>query len=290
MALDQMEGQLSDMFHDIGPEPAFSMAQIVEKLTSLDKKDAISATGYGVAGVSAAAATGEITVNTINRLMRELYNEAIEKFGKKAVHTAKAKNLKQMEHFLKGHPKYLELMKHLKKLPKLLLPKGGYMTVNPHATYTRARFFRKQVSLPFRNWNNSSQYVSRMAKQLNGRVKMFKSLSRGATWYVPALLGVASVAAAPPENRIRTLFEEGFGVLGGAAGTFAGGAVGLGIVIVLGLGPVGLFVAAVVCTTIGGIAIMKRGQRLGGIIYDYGSQLGNGKIYHSPEELIEVSR
>jgi hypothetical protein len=49
-------------------------------------------------------------------------------------------------------------------------------------------------------------------------------------------------------------------------------------------------VAAVVCTTIGGIAIMKRGQRLGGIIYDYGSQLGNGKIYHSPEELIEVSR
>jgi hypothetical protein len=193
-----------------------------------------------------------------------------------------------MEQFLKGHPKYLELMKHLKELPKILLPKGGYMTVNPNTAHPKASFFRKHVSLPLKKWHNPSQYVGRMAKQLNRRVQMFKGIGKGATWYVPALLGVASVATAPPEQRWRTAFEEGFGVLGGAAGTLAGQAVGLGIVAVLGLGPVGLFVAVVVCTTVGGIGLMKVGQHVGGKIYDIGTQLGNGQIIHSPEKLLEI--
>jgi hypothetical protein len=57
-----MEKQLQDMFHEIGPEPTCAMAQIVERLTSMDEKDAITATAYGVAGVSGYAATGETAV------------------------------------------------------------------------------------------------------------------------------------------------------------------------------------------------------------------------------------
>jgi hypothetical protein len=285
MALDQMEEQLRNMFHEVGPEPTYTMAQIVEQLKSFDKKDAIAATGYGVAGVSGYAATGEIAVNKIIHLMRELYNEAVTKFGKKVVHTAKANNLKQMELFLKGHPKHLELMKHLKELPKMLLPKGGYTSIIPNTTYPRAGFFRKHMSLPLKKWHNPSQYVNRMAKQLNRRVQMFKGIGKGATWYVPALLGVASVATAPPEQRWRAVFEEGFGVLGGALGTKTGVAAGLGIVFVLGLGPVGLFVAVFVCASAGGIIGMKGGQWGGGKIYDATQNLG-GRIYHSGEELL----
>jgi hypothetical protein len=130
-----------------------------------------------------------------------------------------------------------------------------------------------------------------MAKQLNGRVQMFKGIGKGATWYVPALLGVASVAAAPPEQRWRAVFEEGFGVLGGAFGTKLGGLAGIGIVTVLGLGPVGLFVVVFVCASAGGILGMKTGQKVGGdIIYDYGSESVNGQIYQSPKQLFENLR
>jgi hypothetical protein len=273
-SLDQMEAQLRDMVHTVGPETAFSMAQIVERIKSLDKTDAVSAAGYGVAGLSGYAATGELTVNTINQLMRELHKEAIEKFGKKALHTANTKYLRQMEHFLNGHPKYVELMKNLKKLPKILLPKGGYTTVTAHTNYPNARFVHSHISVPLKKWTNPSQYVNRMAKQLNRRVKMFRRLGRWGTWYVPALLGVASVATAPPEERWRTVFKEGFGVLGGAFGTKVGLFAGLGIVTVLGLGPVGLFVAVFVCTTAGGIIGMKGGQWGGAFIILVRNYLG----------------
>lgn len=164
-SLDQMELQLRDMFEHAGPEPTYSIAQMVEQLksygASVGKKDGITAAGYGIAGVSGHSTAGSMAVNNVNGLMRDLYNEAIKKFGKKTVHTAKANNLKKMQNFLKGHPKYRQLMNHLKELPKHLLPKGNLMTVNPGRTnYAIAREFRRQVSLPLQKINNPSQYVT----------------------------------------------------------------------------------------------------------------------------------
>jgi hypothetical protein len=49
---------------------------------------------------------------------------------------------------------------------------------------------------------------------------------------------------------MRTLFEEGFGVIGGYAGTlFGANVVGLGVVAILGLGPFGAFLAVFICAT-----------------------------------------
>jgi hypothetical protein len=118
---------------------------------------------------------------------------------------------------------------------------------------------------------------------------MFKGIGKGATWYVPALLGVASVAAAAPEQRWRTAFEEGFGVLGGAAGTKFGGLAGIGIVAVLGLGPFGLFVAVFVCASAGGIVGMKIGQGFGDKVYDIGDRFGD-RVFYSPDEVIGISQ
>jgi hypothetical protein len=287
-----MEKQLSDMFKEAGPEPTFSMAQIVEQLksygASVGADKAITAAGYGIAGLSGHAESGAMAVKSVNSLARDLYKEAVEKFGKKVVHSKKANNLARMQNFLKGHPKYGQLMQHLKTLPRHLLPKGNFMPPNINMNVAAARNFRKHVSLPLKKWNNSTRYVNSMAKQLNGRISLFKGIGRYATWYVPAVLGVVSVAAAPPELKMRRLFEQGFGILGGAIGTKAGGALGGFIAItVLGLGPFGWFVAVFVGASLAGIAGMELFNWGGGRIYDAGENQG-GRIYHSFDELVRA--
>jgi hypothetical protein len=55
MSLDEMERQLRDMFEQSGPEPTWSMAQIVEQLkacgAAVGTDDVITAAAYGTAGV-----------------------------------------------------------------------------------------------------------------------------------------------------------------------------------------------------------------------------------------------
>jgi hypothetical protein len=85
---------------------------------------------------------------------------------------------------------------------------------------------------------------------------------------------------------MRRLFEQGFGIIGGAFGTKLGATAGLGIVTVLGLGPLGLFVAVFVCASIGGIAGMNIAKGVGGKIYDYYEPMfDTGRIYSSAEQV-----
>jgi hypothetical protein len=101
---------------------------------------------------------------------------------------------------------------------------------------------------------------------------------------VPAVIGLYSVAEAPPQTRIRTLFEEGFGVVGGALGTQLGMYAGIGLVTVLGLGPMGLFIAVFLCATSGGIIgneIFKWGSKK---FYDVSDGYSD-RIYHSFEDV-----
>jgi hypothetical protein len=139
-----------------------------------------------------------------------------------------------------------------------------------------------------KKWNNSTKYVGSVAKQLNGRLSFFKRAGRFSTWYIPAALGMISVVTAPPELRLWTLFEEGFGVLGGAAGTYAGTALGgLVAISILGLGPFGLFVMVFICASVVGMVGMKVGNKIGTGIYDLGIQSGAGQIYYSPQKYLE---
>jgi hypothetical protein len=291
MSLDEMEEQLRDMLRETGPEPTFSMAQIVEQLKSygvaVGVDDVVTAAAYGTAGVSGHAAAGGMALNNVNTLARELYSEAVEKFGAKVVHSKSANHLTRMQNFLKSHPKYGQLMKHLKQLPRHLLPKGSLMPAGGRTHVAAARHFRKHISLPIKKWSSSSKYVGSMAKQLNGRVNLFKNISRGATWYVPAALGMISVASAPPELRMRTLFEEGFGVIGGAAGTTAGMFAGLGVIALLGLGPFGAFVAVFICASASGIIGMEAFKWGGGKIYDASGKIDD-RVYHSFDEIVGV--
>jgi len=140
----------------------------------------------------------------------------------------------------------------------------------------------------------SGRYMGPIAKQLNGRIGLFKAMGRHATWYVPAVIGLYNVFDAAPEVRMHTLFEEGFGVVGGALGTLFGSAVVassvLGIFTIVGLclGPAGIFITVFLCATAGGTAGSEISKKVGSAIYDFGSQLDYGKIYHSFDQLIEA--
>jgi hypothetical protein len=91
---------------------------------------------------------------------------------------------------------------------------------------------------------------------------------------------------------MRTLFEEGFGVIGGGIGTMAGStlaisALGLSALCGLCIGPLGIFVVVFICASAGGIIGMEGGKRFGGKIYDYSEpQFNTGQIYHSPEQFL----
>jgi hypothetical protein len=80
-----------------------------------------------------------------------------------------------------------------------------------------ARYFRKGYFQSFRRLA-SGRYMGPIARQLNGRIGLFRALGRHATWYVPAVIGLYNVFDAAPEVRMHALFEEGFGVVGGGFG------------------------------------------------------------------------
>jgi hypothetical protein len=166
-------------------------------------------------------------------------------------------------------------MRQVQELPKLLLSSSISKQIAPPVNSTIphhvARYFRKEYFQAFQN-QSSSRYMNTIARQLNGRIGFYAKAGRYGTWYVPAVIGMISVATAPPELRMRTLFEEGFGVLGGALGTKFGMGAGIGIAAVLGLGPFGLFIAVFICATASGILLYEAGKWTGNRLYNLGSE------------------
>jgi hypothetical protein len=83
---------------------------------------------------------------------------------------------------------YNQLMRSFKELPEFLLPGPRNKIVPPGTSQINnhlARHFRKQYFQAFRHWS-SDKYLPTIARQLRGRIKLFKNIGRGATWYVPA--------------------------------------------------------------------------------------------------------
>jgi hypothetical protein len=125
-----------------------------------------------------------------------------------------------------------------------------------------------------------------IARQLNGRINLYRGAGHYATWYIPAVIGLYNVYDASPEMRVRTLFEEGFAIVGGFLGTELGASLGGFIAIsALGLGPLGLFVTVFIFATAGGILGSFIGIKFGDQVYDLQERVGD-IICHSPNELI----
>jgi hypothetical protein len=178
-------------------------------------------------------------------------------------------------------------MQHVRDLPRLVVTgaaRKGTPSMAAGVTPQIARHMRKQYWLALGD-RSSSRYMGTIASQLNGRVSLLKSAGRATTWYIPAALGLYNVATAAPEVRLRTLFEEGFGVVGGALGTKAVVAAGLGIVAILGLGPLGLFITVFICASAGGFLANEAGKLFGTRLYDAGGVMDD-RLYYSIDEFI----
>ena len=178
-------------------------------------------------------------------------------------------------------------MREMEQVPRFLLPMSRANLLPPTAANVNSaafsHYFVKQHFQAFRRWP-SGKYMGSIARQLNGRINLFRAAGRYATWYVPAVIGLYNVYDASPGMRVKTVFEEGFGIIGGWAGTQVGLWAGLGIVAVLGLGPLGLFITVFVCASVGGMALNLAGTWGGGKLYDAGADFTD-HLYYSPDDL-----
>jgi hypothetical protein len=290
--ISQFDPNARGLFADTDPQTALNLAHIAEQLraagAAVGIDDRVDVTGALVSVADGGAASGLMSAATTNTLIRELYNDAVRNLGLKVVTSKKANHIQQVAAYFKSHPKYPQLNQQMRDLPRWVVTGAAKKSV-PYRVDTItpqiARQMRKQYWLALSD-QSSSRYMGTIASQLNGRVSLLKHAGRATTWYIPAALGLYNVAHAAPEVRMRTLFEEGFGVLGGAIGAKLGVGVGAWIAIsVLGLGPFGLFVAVFICASAGGMLLGGGGKWFGGEAYDAGGILGN-RIYYSVDELV----
>jgi hypothetical protein len=296
--LDQFDPVTREMYQQAGPEESFVMALMTESLqqagatvparNEVNTQKVVNLFGYGVGGLSGYAASGSSAVSQIDALARELYAEAVKQFGKKIVGSSKQTDLAKVTRFLRANPKYELLLRHLRELPDhLLLPGDRSKLLPPVNGADKAalgRHFRKEYFQALR-YRNSSKYMNTIARQLSGRVSTFQAMGRYTTWYIPAVIGAYNVTQASPEKRARAIFEEGFGIVGGAAGTYLGGVLAAGyIASIICLGPLGLFVVAFVCGAAGGIFLSELFKSGAVSVYDV---IDNERIYYSPQEVIE---
>jgi hypothetical protein len=225
-------------------------------------------------------------------LLQVIYQDAYKKFGESVLRKPH-NHMSKIESFLKSHPKWNELLKNVKKTPNLLLPKDKLRPrFNNGARFPNANIFKNHIVKVNLN-PNTQHYTRSLAKNLNGKISIFKGWAGRLTWGLPMILGGISVAVAPPELRVRTAFEEGFGIVFGAAGTFIGGAtVGLsaaGISLLFGIciSPAGLFIAAFIIGGYLGYKLSTVGKEWGGGIHDKIMAQGDGRFYHSINQYIE---
>jgi hypothetical protein len=249
-------------------------------------------TGYGLGAASAFAGSGSLALAQSNALLQVIYHDAFETFGE-AVLKKPQNHMSQIESFLKSHPKWHELMKQVKKMPNLLLPRERLRPrFNAGARFPNANIFKNHIVKVNLN-PNTRRYTRSLAKNLNGKISIFKGWAGRLTWGLPMILGGISVAVAPPEQRVRTLFEEGFGVVGGAFGTWFGGAAvlvaGYSILPSIGIciSPAGIFIAAFIIGGYLGYKLSTAGKEWGGSIHDRRMPQGGGKFYHSLDHYIE---
>jgi hypothetical protein len=291
--LNQLDPTTRELFQEAGPQNALSLAEIIALLSddgfAVGADDILRGASYGLAGVSGYAASSNMALSSVRQTAQRIFTDAVNRFGPQVATSKKAAHLRQVDQFIRSHQAFPGLMRQVQELPNHLfssIPKKIVPPVNSTVPHHVARHFRKEYFQAFQN-QSASRYMNTIAHQLKGRVSTWSKAGRFGTWYVPAVLGLYNVATASPEMRMRTLFEEGFGVLGGAVGTHLGMTAGLGIAFVLGLGPFGLFIAVFVCATAGGILLYESGKWFGGsVLHDGGLQLMD-RYYNSLDNFFE---
>lgn len=283
---DQLRPNVQSVYTTIGPTPTYLIGQTVKNAKA--QGAAVGMEDVVPAAASSYVSASSMAMNQVGALIQEVTNDAVTKFGRGVVCSNKVENLRKIERFLKSHPKYNQLMRYLKDLPKHLIPETNVSEViaTTKSPYANARLMRQQVFMPTLK-PSGTKYMGTIRSALNSSGRVIKVASRGMA-VVPIVMGVFDVAQAPPELRMRTLFEAGFGIFGGYIGAELGGALGGAIAFsILGLGPLGFFIAVFIGASVVGLTLSTVGKNVGGDIYEYSESLGNGQVFFSINNLLE---
>lgn len=213
---------------------------------TVGKKEIIETTGYAVSGASGGIAAGEKPLAAIQSIAKELMNDAVKKHGKDIL---QKKNLKALEFFLKNNAKFPELQKSISVLPSFLSRNLGHIHPTPGISYPNARFVRSQILLPF---HNPQRYCNNFESLLKSKVVRLGKFGTGATWILPAAIGVYNVYDAPQEKMLEVTARETAGIGLGALGTELGIAAGIAIAGTLLLTGGGAFIVIAVVAGAGG--------------------------------------
>jgi len=171
-----------------------------------------------------------------------------------------------LERMLRSHPAYGQLRKALDDLPKFVQRRLGDIHL-PSSPRPNARFLRRQFVVP--KGVAPGIYLGRVANRLGDQVLRAGRYARGATWIVPAVLGVYTSLTAPEGMKLRTGAGETVGVVLGAVGSTWGGLAGAAVTTgIVALPGIVVFVAAVSASAGVGYAGYTVGKWVGESIYD----------------------
>lgn len=230
---------------------------------------------YGAGASSALVDSGVSALGILNGRLTQVYNDAYRALGENVLKNP-ARHIAKIEAFLKSHPKWLQLQAELRKFPNLLMPKGQLRPkFNPSARFPNANFFKNHVIKVNMN-PNAARYTRSAVKMVKNRIVVLSKTAGRLTWGVPIVLGGVSTALAPPELRVKTTFEQGGSVIGGAFGTMIGGAGAFGIALLIGVSVTsgGIVILGFVLGGLVGYMFAKKGEQIGGHIYEkYYNQL-----------------
>lgn len=282
---DRLRPEVQSLYTTIGPTSTYLLSRSVLKAKS-------EGAAVGLSDMVSGAASGYIGASTMalgrtSSLMQDLTNDAVKKFGKGVILSNKAENFRKVERFLRNHPEYSQLMRHLKEAPRHVFSGTdvGHVIATTKSPYANARLMRRQVFMPTLK-PNGTKYMGTIKAALNSSGRVVRVASKGMV-VVPIVMGVSDVISAPPELRVRTLFENGFGILGGYLGSYLAGT-GCYVLATsfLALGPFGVFAAVFIGATIAGIAMSEGFKQLGRAIHDNGNLISEGRIYNSMDQML----
>ncbi len=281
MQFTQLTPAVQEMYTSIGPTSCFLVGNTAQKAKEQGAAVGLDDVVAGAASNSAAA--GSMSMNYANDLIQEISLDGIKKFGSDDFCSSTRNDSARVQSYFKSHPKFWQLMRFCKEVPGLFFPEAGLVkAISGKGPYANTGFLNKHLFMPSLE-SNASKFMGTIKKGLNSRVRVLKVASKGA-YVVPIVPGVADVVHAPPEWKMRTLFEEGFGVLDGVYNTYLVPLGGLAVASVICFGPKGLFLSIFICASLMAIGSDQDGAHPGPTSSDIGSKLG-GRMYYSIEDL-----
>jgi hypothetical protein len=244
----------------------FNVAPLFDEFTKVSKehgfelnlKSLTRGISYASGGTSGYVTTGANSLSNIKNISKVLFDDIVKKFGKKEILNPSPLMRTRINDFIKFHPSNSRLHQMLTELPKHLRQR---IAPPNFPNKLNLNSFKRNIYWPIRKTDKIRP--SGMINKLGNNLKYLKKVGTGATYAIPAAIGVYNVFEASSSERPHIMAKETLGIVAGAKGTGWGMAAGGTIVAFIGISTGG-FIIVGLCAAAAGIA----GYEMTGLGYD----------------------